>query len=82
MVNSHDAPRRHYLGEWREFRGLTQDDLSLLAGTSQNEIADYETGERRISLEMQYKLVWALGITSAQFFEPLPAARPRRDGSR
>jgi transcriptional regulator with XRE-family HTH domain len=70
MANWHDAPRRHYLREWREFRGLTQDDLSLLAGTSQNEIADCETGERRISLEMQYKLTWALNITAAQFFEP------------
>jgi transcriptional regulator with XRE-family HTH domain len=70
MANSHDAPRRHYLREWREFRGLTQDDLSLLASASQNEIVDYETGERRISLEMQYKLIWALKITATQFFEP------------
>jgi transcriptional regulator with XRE-family HTH domain len=69
-AKSHDAPRRHYLREWREFRGLTQDDLSLLAGTSEGVIADYETGERRISLEMQYKLTWALNITAAQFFEP------------
>ena len=69
MVNSHDAPH-HPLREWREFRGLTQDDLSLLAGTSQNEIAAYETGERAISREMQYKLMWALDITAAQLFEP------------
>jgi transcriptional regulator with XRE-family HTH domain len=69
MATSHDEPLRHHLREWREFRGLTQDDLALLAGTSQNEIADYETGERRIRREMQFKLVWALGITSAQFFE-------------
>jgi hypothetical protein len=69
MATSHEEPLRHYLREWREFRGLTQDDLALLPGTSQNEIADYETGERRISREMQFKLVWALGITSAQFFE-------------
>jgi transcriptional regulator with XRE-family HTH domain len=84
MANSHDAPRRHYLREWREFRGLTQDDLSLLAGASQNEIADYETGERSIRLEMQFKLMWALGITAAHLFEPPPAAPPRRerDGSR
>jgi transcriptional regulator with XRE-family HTH domain len=70
MPNSHDAPHRHYLREWREFRGLTQDDLALLAGTSEGGIADYETGERRISLEMQYKLMWALNITAVQFFEP------------
>jgi transcriptional regulator with XRE-family HTH domain len=67
MANSDHAPRRHYLREWRE---LTQDDLSLLACASEGVIADYETGERRISLEMQYKLTWALNITAAQFFEP------------
>ncbi|HME05132.1 MAG TPA: helix-turn-helix transcriptional regulator [Solirubrobacteraceae bacterium] len=82
MATSHDEPLRHYLREWREFRGLTQDDLALLAGATEGVIADYETGERRISLEMQFKLMWALNITSAQFFEPPPAARPRRDGSR
>jgi transcriptional regulator with XRE-family HTH domain len=70
MANSHDAPRLHYLREWREFRGLTQEDLSLLAGTSEGVIADYETGERRITLEMQHKLTWPLNITAAQFFEP------------
>jgi hypothetical protein len=55
------APRRHYLREC----GLTQDDLSLLAGTSLNEIADYETDERRIGLEMQYKLIWAHRLETA-----------------
>ena len=70
MATSHDEPRRHYLREWREFRGLTQDDLALLAGTSEGVIADYETGERSINLEMQFKLMWALNITAAQLFEP------------
>lgn len=64
---THDA-RPSYLREWREFRGLTQDDLSLLVGASQTEIADYESGERGFSREMQYKLMWALDITDAQFF--------------
>jgi transcriptional regulator with XRE-family HTH domain len=84
MANSHDAPHRHYLREWREFRGLTQDDLALLAGTSEGVIADCETGERGISLEMQYKLMWALNVTAAQLIAPPPAAPPRRerDGSR
>ena len=70
MATSHDEPLRHHLREWREFRGLTQDDLALLAGTSEGVIADYETGERSINLEMQFKLMWALNnITAAQFFE-------------
>ena len=70
MPTSHDEPFRHHLRKWREFRGLTQHDLAMLAGTSQNEIADYETGERPIRLEMQFRLMAALSITPPQFFEP------------
>lgn len=70
MATSHDEPIRHHLREWREFRGLTQDDLALLVDTSPDEIDDYETGNRRIRLEMQFKLMAALGITPSKFFEP------------
>ncbi len=70
MATSHDEPFRHHLRKWREFRGLTQDDLAMLVDTSPNEIADYEAGERSIRLEMQFRLMEALGITAAQFFEP------------
>jgi transcriptional regulator with XRE-family HTH domain len=69
MANSYDEPRRHHLREWRESRGLTQDELAMLAGASQGEISDYETGKRTIRLEMQFKLIWALNITAAQFFK-------------
>jgi transcriptional regulator with XRE-family HTH domain len=70
MATSHDKPFRYHLREWREFRGLTQDDLAALVDKSPSEIADYETGERPIRLEMQFQLMAALGITPTQFFEP------------
>ena len=68
MATSHDQPFRHYLKEWREHRGLLQSDLAKLVGTAASVISRYETGDRRIHLEMQFKLMQALHITPAQFF--------------
>jgi transcriptional regulator with XRE-family HTH domain len=70
MVTSHDTPYRHYLREWREFRGWKQDELAKRVDTSKSVISRYETGDRGISLDMQFRLMWALGITPAQFFAP------------
>jgi transcriptional regulator with XRE-family HTH domain len=70
MATSHDTPYRHYLKEWREHRGLLQADLARLVGTAASVISRYETGDRRIHLEMQFKLMQALRITPPQFFSP------------
>jgi DNA-binding XRE family transcriptional regulator len=70
MATSHDAPYRHYLREWREFRGLLQADLASRVGCATSAISRFETGDRRIYLEMQFRLFAALNITPAQFFSP------------
>jgi len=70
METSHNAPFRHYLKEWREHRGLLQSDLAKMVGTAASVISRYETGDRRIHLEMQFKLMEALRIQPAQFFSP------------
>ena len=68
--SSHEQPYRHYLREWREHRGLLQEELAKLAGTSKSVISRYETGDRRIHLAIQFRLMRALGIMPAQFFSP------------
>jgi transcriptional regulator with XRE-family HTH domain len=70
MATSHDQPFRHYLKEWREHRKMLQADLAKLVGTAASVISRYETGDRRIHLEMQFRLMQALRITPAQFFSP------------
>lgn len=70
MATSYHQPFRHYLKEWREHRRLLQSDLAKLVGTAASVISRYETGDRRIYLEMQFKLMQALRITPAQFFAP------------
>jgi transcriptional regulator with XRE-family HTH domain len=70
MSTSHDSPYRHYLREWRERRGLHQSQLAKMVGTSTSVISRFETGDRHMKLEMQFKLMGALGIAPAQFFAP------------
>jgi transcriptional regulator with XRE-family HTH domain len=59
---------RHYLREWRERRGLLQEDVAKTCGTSKSVISRFERGDRHIKLDMQIKLMWALGVTPSQFF--------------
>jgi transcriptional regulator with XRE-family HTH domain len=71
MSTSDDSgprPVRHYLREWRIKRGLHQEQLAELVGSSGSVLSRYETGERHIKFDMQLKLMQALGITAAQFF--------------
>jgi transcriptional regulator with XRE-family HTH domain len=72
----HGEPaRRHYLRGWRLFRGLSQGELARLVGVTEDEIANYEDHTRGISIEMQSRLMDALGIGPAEFFDGPPAVR-------
>jgi transcriptional regulator with XRE-family HTH domain len=71
MSNPDDLPPRpvrHYLKEWREKRGLFQEQLAEMVDSSGSALSRFETGERYIKFDMQLKLMQALGITAAQFF--------------
>lgn len=50
------------LREWRERRGLTQQDLADGSGVSQNAISNYETGRRNARPSTARKLADALGV--------------------
>lgn len=68
MNTSHDEEYRHYLREWRERRGLNQEQLAKMVRTSKSVISRFETGERHMKFEMQIKIMRALKITPPQFF--------------
>jgi transcriptional regulator with XRE-family HTH domain len=59
---------RHYLKEWRIKRGLHQEQLAELVGSSGSALSRFETGERHIKFDMQLKLMKELNITAGQFF--------------
>lgn len=55
-----DRPQ-HYLREWREFRGFTQDQLGAAIGTNGSVIHLLENGQRRLSEKWLRKLAKPLG---------------------
>jgi transcriptional regulator with XRE-family HTH domain len=64
------TPARHYLREWREKRGLSQEELGKKCGTSGPSISHYEKGNRGLPLELLLKLLEHLDILPGQFFAP------------
>ena len=55
-------PIRLYLSEWREDKGLTQEQLAARLGTTHVTISRWETGKRRPDLNAQEAVAEALGI--------------------
>lgn len=51
-----------YLAEWREKKGLTQQQLADRLGASDVTISRWETGRRRPNLDAQEAISEALGI--------------------
>lgn len=47
-----DKHRRFYLREWREFRGLTQEQLGLRVNMTKGRISEIERGVRRYNESM------------------------------
>lgn len=55
-------PVRLYIVEWRERRGLTQEQLASRLGTTHVTISRWETGKRHPDLNAQEAVAEALGI--------------------
>ena len=53
---------RNFLKDWREHRGLTQEQLGAAAGTGKMQISRLERSERRLTLDWMLKLSETLGI--------------------
>jgi len=55
-------PVRLYLAEWRETKGLTQQQLADRLDTSDVTISRWETGKRRPDDDAKASIAWVLGI--------------------
>lgn len=61
-------PHRQYLREWREFRGLTQQQLADRLETGKDQISRWESGKRGMSLEVVDALCEAIAIEPGDLF--------------
>lgn len=57
-------PLRHYLRDWREKKGLTQQQLADRLSTSKDQISRWERHERGMTMEVQAALAEALPLDS------------------
>lgn len=65
-----DVPPKHYLREWREFKGYSQEELGRLCGVTGGVVSRYEKGDRGLPIDFMFKLFEALDILPGQFFGP------------
>lgn len=55
----------HYIREWRKFRGLTQADLAAMAGVSQSNINQLESGKTQYTQPSLERIATALYLVPA-----------------
>lgn len=60
----------NFLRTWREFRGLSQDELARQAGTDKTQISRLELGHRRLTTLWLDRLAPILKTTSAELLSP------------
>lgn len=60
---------RHFLREWRIYRGLSQYELAERVGTAPRVVAGWEDESRGIRMGDQFRLFRALEVTPWQFFK-------------
>lgn len=61
-------PRRHYLKDWRESRGLTQQQLADRLDTGKDQISRWESGKRGMTAEVIDAVSDALQIEPGDLF--------------
>ena len=66
-------PLRLYVAEWREHRGLTQQQMADRLGTSDVTVSRWETGARKIDDERLPRIIEKTGIALSELRPDLAA---------
>jgi transcriptional regulator with XRE-family HTH domain len=67
---------RWYIREWREYRGLTQDQVAERANTNKGQISKLETGAQRMNDSWASRLADAFGVEPWQLLRHPEAPDP------
>lgn len=66
---------RENVRAWREFRGMSQTELSRLLGVAKSEVSRLEGGHRRLTIEWLDRIAAAMQLKREQLFEAPPRYR-------
>lgn len=72
MLIPKDGPPRHYVREWRKFRGLTQERLAERTPFSPGAISQLETGRTKYTQDMLEALAAALDCKAGDLISRNP----------
>lgn len=72
MLIPKDGPPRHYVREWRKFRGLTQERLAERTPYTTGAISQLETGRTKYTQDMLEALAVALNCKAGDLISRNP----------
>ena len=61
-------PVRHFIREWREAKGKSQQQVADLLDTAKGQISRWENSKRGVNVEVLAALAYALGIEPEDFY--------------
>lgn len=71
-IDSWDADAGRHLQAWREYRGMTQEELAEQVGTYSGQISLLENGKRQLTVRWLHKLADALQIAPGWLLDHHP----------
>jgi transcriptional regulator with XRE-family HTH domain len=71
---------KHYIREWRRYRGLSQPQLAGAVGTDKTQISKLENRERRLTTDWLQRLATALRCEPADLLRPPPTNEKSTSG--
>ena len=70
---SADDHPNHFLREWRDFMGWSQEELGAMVAVDQSKIARIETGKRELKMGFLRDLARVFGVPASALLEVNPA---------
>ena len=75
-IEFHGPRQKHFIKEWRAYRGLTQEQVADRVGTSKVSISRIESGDQPYSEESLHAIAEALSCSVADLVSRDPNALP------
>lgn len=73
VMDDDDAPKPHYLRQWRKKRGMTQEALADALGTTKSQISELERFNLQLSPKWLHRIAPILEVSAGHILDHDPA---------